>query len=170
VIERTRHVNRIKGLLATPGVFGFEPMRKSHRKQLEQLRGWDGQTLPPRLKAELARELNRLVPAMQVGGEYIAERIIAGVLLCPDRHAYTMARAFAVAAIKDTMFQQGDGVAQTICLDVLAQGVELGAFHQREDPGVRVGRTNQWQTRHDLRLSMLLRECCASYHAATLRR
>jgi transposase len=60
VIERTRHVNRIKGLLATQGVFGFEPTRKSHRKQLEQLRGWDGQTLPPRLKAELARELNRL--------------------------------------------------------------------------------------------------------------
>jgi transposase len=60
VIERTRHVNRIKGLLATQGVFGFEPMRKSHRKQLEQLRGWDGQSLPPRLKAELTRELNRL--------------------------------------------------------------------------------------------------------------
>jgi len=28
VIERTRHVNRIKGLLATQGVFGFEPIRK----------------------------------------------------------------------------------------------------------------------------------------------
>ena len=60
VIERTRHVNRIKGLLATQGVFGFEPMRKGHRKQLQQLRGWDGQALPPRLKAELTRELNRL--------------------------------------------------------------------------------------------------------------
>ena len=60
VIERTRHVNRIKGLLATQGVFGFEPMRKDHRRQLEQLHGWDGQALPPRLKAELTRELNRL--------------------------------------------------------------------------------------------------------------
>lgn len=60
VIERTRHVNRIKGLLATQGVFGFEPMRKGQRKQLQQLRGWDGQALPPRLKAELTRELNRL--------------------------------------------------------------------------------------------------------------
>jgi hypothetical protein len=29
VIERTRHVKRIKGLLATQGVFGFEPMRKA---------------------------------------------------------------------------------------------------------------------------------------------
>src|SRR6201997_5267819 len=60
VIERTRHVNRIKGLLATQGVFGFEPMRKGQRKQLQQLRGWDGQALPPRLKAELTRALNRL--------------------------------------------------------------------------------------------------------------
>jgi hypothetical protein len=102
--------------------------------------------------------------------EYIAERIGADELLGLERNAYTMARAFAVAAIKDTMFQQGDGVAQTIRLDVLAQGVELGAFHQREDLRVRVDRTNQWQTCHDLRLSMLLRECCASYHAATLRR
>jgi transposase len=60
VIERTRHVNRIKGLLATQGVFGFKPMRQGDRKQLQQLRGWDGQALPPRLKAELTRELNRL--------------------------------------------------------------------------------------------------------------
>jgi transposase len=60
VIERTRHVNRIKGLLATQGVFGFEPMRKNRRTQLEQLCGWDGQPLPPRLKEELIRELNRL--------------------------------------------------------------------------------------------------------------
>ena len=60
VIERTRHVNRIKGLLATQGVFGFEPMRKSHRERLGQLRDWHGQTLPPRLKAELTRELDRL--------------------------------------------------------------------------------------------------------------
>jgi transposase len=60
VIERTRHVNRIKGLLATQGVFGFEPMRKSHRKQLEQLRGWNGRALLPRLRAELTRELDRL--------------------------------------------------------------------------------------------------------------
>jgi transposase len=60
VIERTRYVNRIKGLLATQGVFGFQPMRKDRRKQLEQLRGWDGQPLPPRLTAELTRELDRL--------------------------------------------------------------------------------------------------------------
>lgn len=60
VIERVRHVNRIKGLLATQGVFGFEPTRKDRRKRLEELRRWDGQPLPPRLKAELVREIDRL--------------------------------------------------------------------------------------------------------------
>lgn len=60
VTERTRHVNRIKGLLATQGVFGFEPIHKDRRKRLAELRRWDGQPLPPRLKTELVRELDRL--------------------------------------------------------------------------------------------------------------
>jgi len=60
VTERVRHVNRIKGLLATQGVFAFIPLRQDRRKRLEQLRRWDGQPLPPRLKAQLLRELDRL--------------------------------------------------------------------------------------------------------------
>src|SRR5579864_8717423 len=43
VTERTRHVNRIKGLLATQGVSSFEPIRKDRRKRLEELCRWDGQ-------------------------------------------------------------------------------------------------------------------------------
>ena len=60
IVERVRHVNRIKGLLATQGVFVFEPIRKNRRQALEQLRRWDGQALPPRLKTALLRELDRL--------------------------------------------------------------------------------------------------------------
>ena len=60
VTERVRHVNRIKGLLATQGILSFEPMLKNRRKHLEELRRWDGQPLPPRLKTELLRELDRL--------------------------------------------------------------------------------------------------------------
>jgi transposase len=60
VTERVRHVNRIKGLLATQSVSSFEPIRKDRRKRLEELRRWDGQPLPPRLKRELLRELDRL--------------------------------------------------------------------------------------------------------------
>jgi len=60
VTERVRHVNRIKGLLSTQGVVGFEPIRKDRRKRLEELCRWDGQPLPARLKKELLRELDRL--------------------------------------------------------------------------------------------------------------
>ena len=60
VTERVRHVNRIKGLLSTQGVFEFEPMHKDRRRRLEGLRCWDGQSLPPRLKMELTREVDRL--------------------------------------------------------------------------------------------------------------
>jgi transposase len=60
MVERVRHVNRIKGLLATQGVFVFEPIHKDRRQAVEKLRRWDGQALPPRLKATLLRELDRL--------------------------------------------------------------------------------------------------------------
>ena len=53
-------MNRIKGLLATQGVFGYEPIRKDRRERLEELRRWDDQPLPSRLKMELRRELDRL--------------------------------------------------------------------------------------------------------------
>jgi transposase len=37
VTERVRHVNRIKGLLATQGVLSFEPIRQDRRKRLDEL-------------------------------------------------------------------------------------------------------------------------------------
>jgi len=74
VTERTRHVNRIKGLLATQGVFGFEPLRKSRRKRFEELRQCDGQPLPARLKTELVRELDRLELVMSQLAALEAER------------------------------------------------------------------------------------------------
>lgn len=60
VTERVRHVNRIKGLLATQGVFDFDVIRQDRRKRFEELRCWDGQPIPPRLKTELVREFDRL--------------------------------------------------------------------------------------------------------------
>ena len=60
ITERTRHVNRIKGLLATQGIFDFDVIRHDRRKHFEELRRWDGQPLPPRLKTELLREFDRL--------------------------------------------------------------------------------------------------------------
>lgn len=58
--ERIRHVNRIKGLLFSQGVSGYEPLRRDRRKQLEVLRTGDDRPLPAHLKAQVDRELDRL--------------------------------------------------------------------------------------------------------------
>ena len=63
--ERIRHANRIKGLLATQGVFDFEPVLRNRRERLAELRTFDGASLPPRLKAEILRQVERLELAMQ---------------------------------------------------------------------------------------------------------
>ena len=58
--ERIEHANRIKGLLASQGISGCEPMRRSFRDRLESLRTGDGRPLGSRLKAEIGRELDRM--------------------------------------------------------------------------------------------------------------
>jgi transposase len=56
--ERTRHRNRIRGLLVAQGL-RLEPDR-DFLKRLEALTLWDGSPLPPELKDELEREYQRL--------------------------------------------------------------------------------------------------------------
>jgi len=58
--ERVLHVNRIKGLLFCQGIFGYEPLRRDRRERLEELQTGDGRPLPPHLKAQVDRELDRL--------------------------------------------------------------------------------------------------------------
>ncbi len=58
--ERVRHVNRIKGLLFGQGVLGYEPLRPDRRQRLEELKTGDGCLLPPYLKAQISRELDRI--------------------------------------------------------------------------------------------------------------
>jgi transposase len=58
--ERVRHVNRIKGLLVGQGVLGYEPLRSDRRKRLDELKTGDGCSLPPHLKAQISRELDRI--------------------------------------------------------------------------------------------------------------
>jgi transposase len=60
VNERTRHVNRIKGLLFAQGVAGYEPAHRNRRARFEALRTGDGRELPDHLKAQILRELDRL--------------------------------------------------------------------------------------------------------------
>lgn len=58
--ERIRHVNRVKGLLFSQGVSGYEPLRCDRRKRLEEFKTGDGCSLPPHLKAQIGRELDRI--------------------------------------------------------------------------------------------------------------
>ena len=60
IMERVQHVNRIKGLLFSQGVSGYEPLRRNRREQLDALLTGDGRPLPPHLKAQVRRELDRL--------------------------------------------------------------------------------------------------------------
>lgn len=58
--ERVRHVNRIKGLLFSQGISGYEPLNRERRERLEALMTGDGRPLPNALKAQISRELDRL--------------------------------------------------------------------------------------------------------------
>src|SRR4051812_4549052 len=72
--ERVRHTNRIKGLLATQGVYDFEPLRPDRLERLGALRTGDGRPLPARLKAELLRAIERLELLQRQIAEVEAER------------------------------------------------------------------------------------------------
>jgi len=60
VAERIEHVNRIKGLLFAQGIFDYQPLRRNRRERLEVLKTGDGRPVPPRLKVQISRELDRL--------------------------------------------------------------------------------------------------------------
>jgi transposase len=58
--ERVQHVNRVKGLLATQGIYTFLPLRRDRWARLQELRTGDGFELPQRLRREIEREFKRL--------------------------------------------------------------------------------------------------------------
>src|SRR5215218_6104795 len=79
VKERLEHVNRIKGLLASQGI--FEPMHKDFRNRFEGLRTGDGRPLGLWLKAEILRELDRIDLVLRQIATVEAER---DALVQPD--------------------------------------------------------------------------------------
>lgn len=83
VKEKTQHVNRIKGLLATQGIAGYEPARRDRRACLDELRTGDGRALPPRLREEIVRELGRLELVLSQTAEVEAERDAAAAASGP---------------------------------------------------------------------------------------
>lgn len=66
--ERTRSINRIKGLLAGQGV-RLAKIGEDFLQQLDEARLWDGSKIPGQLRARLGREYER----MQLVAQQIAE-------------------------------------------------------------------------------------------------
>ena len=58
--ERTRHRNRIKGLLVQQGIKVRNPSQKKFLEVLEKVRTWNGQAIGPGLKSQVVREYERL--------------------------------------------------------------------------------------------------------------
>lgn len=58
--ERTRVINRLKANLARLGIRGFNPKLRKAAARLDGLRTAEGEPLPPRTRAEMERDLERL--------------------------------------------------------------------------------------------------------------
>lgn len=97
VAERTEHVNRIKGLLYSQGVSGYEPVRRDRRERLDELRTGDGCPLPQHLKAQISRELDRLELIFQQVKAVEAER---DALVVPAAEAATSAPVAMLLALR----------------------------------------------------------------------
>lgn len=61
VQEQTAHINRIRALLRLVGLAAGNPRRRDWLQWLESQRDWQGEPVPPRLRAELKREHARLM-------------------------------------------------------------------------------------------------------------
>jgi len=101
VRERVQHVNRIKGLCATQGIYDYEPFRRDRRERLAALRTGDGRALPPRLAAEIGRELSRLELVMSMICEIEAERdaVVRGKAPAAHPHGDKIAQLAKLKAI-----------------------------------------------------------------------
>lgn len=72
--ERVRLTNYIAGLLFSQGTTDYQPLRRDRRQRLQRLITGDGRPLPPHLKAELLRCLDRLEPILRQLTEIEGER------------------------------------------------------------------------------------------------
>jgi transposase len=72
--ERIAITNRIRGLLMSQGVTDYQPTRRDRRERLDALVTGDGRALPPQMKRELSRALDRLDLLLQQIKAVEAER------------------------------------------------------------------------------------------------
>jgi transposase len=156
IAELKKHVNRIKGLLFSIGVRGYEPTRRDRRERLDELRTGDGRPLPAHLKAQLTRELDRF--------ELVNEQIKAVETECDAQCAkvegpalQTMLKAirgigaeFANILVGEGLFRQFDNRRQIAAYAGLAPSPWRSSSIDREQGVSKAGKAFQvFQTEGD---------------------
>jgi transposase len=103
--ERIEHTNRIKGLLMSQGISGYDPLRKDRLVRLDELTTRDGHRLPPRLRAEIGREIDRLELLARQLKQVEAERdaLISHVADVADSPATQLMRLKGIGAETATL-------------------------------------------------------------------
>jgi transposase len=138
--ERVRHVNRIKGLCATQGIYDYQPLKANRLERLDELRTGDGNPLPDRLKNEIRRQLERLKLLLELIGTVEAER---DAVVKADKPASEADRRIrALAKLK--------GIGPEIAT-VLYNEVFYRQFANRRDVAAYVGLTPSLFASGDLR-------------------
>jgi len=138
--ERVRHVNRIKGLCATQGIYDYQPLKANRLERLDELRTGDGNPLPDRLKNEIRRQLERLKLPLELIGTVEAER---DAVVKADKPASEADRRIrALAKLK--------GIGPEIAT-VLYNEVFYRQFANRRDVAAYVGLTPSLFASGDLR-------------------
>jgi transposase len=112
IAERVRHVNRVKGLLFSQGVSGYEPLRRDRRQRLDELTTGDGRPLPTHLKTQISRELDRL--------ELLLGQIKAAEA---ERDALLAAQQAATPAPKGRMLLDLKGIGPEFAANLWLEGL-----------------------------------------------
>jgi len=130
IAERVQHVNRIKGLLATQGIYDHQPLRRDRWARLAELRTGDDRELPLRLRREIEREFKRL--------ELVLEQIEA---IEAERDAAAMESAAGDAdAAKITLLARLGGIGVELAT-VLVREALYRPFANRKEVAAYAGLT-----------------------------
>jgi transposase len=109
ITERTALTNRIKGLLISQGISGYEPLKRDAHARLAALQTGDGRALPPRLAGEITRMLERLAMVQRQIKQVEAERDALLAEAAQD--------ANAPLALLPTLTSIGPEIASTLALE-----------------------------------------------------
>ena len=128
--ERVQHIGRIKGLLATQGVYDFQPSRRDWQSRLGKVVTGDGRPLPPRLAAEIDRHCQRLSTVNAMLKEIDQERDAAAASAAPS--VPSMNRIQRLAQLKGI----GPQIAAVLATEVFYRKFKCG--FRRRRPGITI--------------------------------